>query len=191
MHCAHTRYPHRRGPYPLFPAGGNQPGPFDQLDALAWNQAWNQVPISWTTCDRGRARIEIRAIQVQPAPPTTRFPHLKQVYLAEPHAFDLELQALAGRGGAGRHEPDRDADRSPPPDRTRPRPVAIDNRDHYVRDVTVREDCWVRTDSTLSIPATMRSYAIGATPAQLHQHRRQNPLGPRLPHPLIALGLTV
>src|SRR5258707_12537782 len=40
---------------------------------------------------------------------------------------------------------------------------AIENRDHYVRDVTLGEDrCRVRTAARPSILATMRSYAIGA-----------------------------
>jgi hypothetical protein len=40
---------------------------------------------------------------------------------------------------------------------------SIENRDHYIRDVTLGEDrCRIRTGSTPSILATMRSYAIGA-----------------------------
>ncbi|GAA0381187.1 hypothetical protein Acor_02880 [Acrocarpospora corrugata] len=88
---AHARYLHSRDAYYLFPVGGNQPGLFDQLDALAWHE----IPIGWTTYDRGHGRIEIRTIQVGPAPSGTRFPHVRQVYLVERHVYDLAWKPLS------------------------------------------------------------------------------------------------
>lgn len=45
----HARYLHQGGAYFVLPVGGNQPGLFDQLDALDWRR----TPISWITHDRG------------------------------------------------------------------------------------------------------------------------------------------
>lgn len=65
----HARCLHRRGAYFVLPVGGNQPGLFDQLDALDSKA----VPIGWMTYDRGHRRQEIRTIQVRPAPKGVKF----------------------------------------------------------------------------------------------------------------------
>jgi hypothetical protein len=52
----HARYLHKRKAHYVFPVAGNQPGLFDQLDALAWAK----IPIGWMTYDRGHGRQEIR-----------------------------------------------------------------------------------------------------------------------------------
>ncbi|MEO3863910.1 ISAs1 family transposase [Acrocarpospora sp. B8E8] len=187
---AHARYLHSRDAYYLFPVGGNQPGLFDQLDALAWNE----IPIGWTTYDRGHGRIEIRTIQVRPAPPRTRFPHVNQVYLVERHVYDLAWKPLSSVAVLGVTNLSAAL--------AGPRRLAelirgewsIENRDHYVRDVVFREDhCRVRTASAPSILSTMRSYAIGALRllnftniADGTRWARDN-----FEHPLIALGLTM
>lgn len=155
----HARYLHRREAFYVFPVGGNQPALFDQLDALAWKA----VPIGWTTYDRGHGRTEIRTIQVMPAPATTRFLHVKQVFLLERHVYDLRWKPLSSVAVLGVT--------NLPATLAGPRRLAelvrgewsIENKDHYVRDVTLGEDrCRVRTASAPSILATMRSYAIGA-----------------------------
>ncbi|WP_327586189.1 hypothetical protein OHA25_03550 [Nonomuraea sp. NBC_00507] len=89
----HTRYLHQREAFYVFPVGGNQPGLFDQLNALAWKD----VPIEGTTYDRGHGhgRNEILTIQVLPAPAGTRFPHVKQVFLVERHVYDLAWKPLS------------------------------------------------------------------------------------------------
>ncbi|MCW2937099.1 MAG: putative transposase [Actinomycetia bacterium] len=66
----HARYLRRRGAHFVLPVGGNQPGLFDQLDSLAWQD----VPVGWMTYDRGHGRREIRTIQVHPAPNRVKFP---------------------------------------------------------------------------------------------------------------------
>ncbi|MFG1711341.1 ISAs1 family transposase [Nonomuraea sp. M3C6] len=191
MHCqrAHARYLHRRGAFYVLPVGGNQRGLFDQLNALDWNQ----VPIGWTTYDRGHGRNEIRTIQVMPAPPGTRFPHIKQVYLVERHVYDLAWKPLSSVAVLGvTNLPARQAG---------PRRLAefvrgewsIENKDHYVRDVTFREDhCKIRTASAPSILATMRSYAIGALRLLNFTNIAEGARWARddFRHPLIALGLT-
>jgi hypothetical protein len=67
---AHAICLYRRGAYFVLPVGGNQAGLCDQLDALAWQD----VPIGWTTYDRGHGRQEIRTIQVMPARIPDRWP---------------------------------------------------------------------------------------------------------------------
>jgi predicted transposase YbfD/YdcC len=56
----------------------NQPGLFDALDALAWENA----PIAHVTEDRGHGRAETRTVQVLPAPAGC-FPHAAQAVLVE------------------------------------------------------------------------------------------------------------
>ena len=155
----HARYLHKRGAYFVLPVGGNQPGLFDQLDALDWTQ----VPVGWTTYDRGHGRQEIRTIQVRPAPAGVKFPHVKQVFLIERHFLDLTGGPLSCQAVLGVT--------SLPATKAGPRRLAelargewaIENRDHYVRDMTLGEDrCRVRTGALPSILAVMRSHAIGA-----------------------------
>ncbi|MEU8205091.1 ISAs1 family transposase [Streptosporangium sp. NPDC049046] len=186
----HARYLHRREAFYVFPVGGNQPGLFDQLDALAWKD----VPIGWTTYDRGHGRTEVRTIQVMPAPPGTRFPHVKQVFLLERHVYDLRWKPLSSVAVLGvTHLPATLAT---------PRRLAelvrgewsIENKDHYVRDVTLGEDrCRVRTASAPSILATMRSYAIGALRLLGFTDIADGTRWARddFRNPLIALGLTM
>jgi hypothetical protein len=96
-----------------------------------------------------------------PAPKGIRFPHARQVFLIERHVRDLDGNELSNVAVLGITDLT--------PDQAGPRRIAelargqwsIENRDHYIRDVTLREDhCRVRTGSTPSILATMHSYAI-------------------------------
>ncbi|GAA1019227.1 ISAs1 family transposase [Acrocarpospora pleiomorpha] len=186
----HARYLHQREAFYVFPVGGNQPGLFDQLDALAWKD----VPIEWTTYDRGHGRTEIRTIQVMPAPTGTRFPHVKQVFLLERHVYDLHWEPLSSVAVLGVTNLTAAM--------TTPRRLAelvrgewsIENKDHYVRDVTLGEDrCRVRTAAAPSILATMRSYAIGALRLLNHTNIAEGTRWARddFRNPLIALGLTM
>jgi hypothetical protein len=93
----HARYLHRRDAYFVLPVGGNQPGLFDQLDALPWTD----TPIGWLTYDRGHGRQEIRTIQVRPAPTKIKFPHVKQVFLIERHFLDLNGKPLSCQAALG------------------------------------------------------------------------------------------
>lgn len=153
----HARYLHKRKAHYIFPVAGNQPGLFDQLDALPWSE----TPIGWMTYDRGHGRQEIRTIQTMPAPKNIRFPHARQVFLIERHVHDLAGKPLSSIAVLGvtdltvaQSEPRRLAEfvRSQ---------WSIENRDHYVRDVTFGEDhCRIRAAATPSILTTTRSYAI-------------------------------
>jgi predicted transposase YbfD/YdcC len=155
----HARYLHDRDAYFVLPVGGNQPGLFDQLDALPWTE----VPIGWMTYDRGHGRQEIRTIQVCPEPRNVKFPHVKQAFLIERHFYDLDgtptsSQAVLGVTSLPAHRAD--------PERLAALARgewSIENRDHYVRDVTLGEDrCRVRTGTLPSVLAVMRSHAISA-----------------------------
>src|SRR5690606_33977523 len=132
---------------------------FDRLDALPWAE----LPIGWMTYDRGHGRQEIRTIQAMPAPQGIRSPPVKQVFLTERHFLDLPGGPLSCQAVLGVT--------SPPAGKSGPRRLAelargewsIENRDHYVRDVTLGEDrCRVRTGAMPSILAVMRSHAISA-----------------------------
>lgn len=154
----HARYLHKRGAFFVLPVGGNQPGLFNQLDTLPWAE----VPVGWMTYDRGHGRQEIRTIQIRPAPKGLKFPHVKQVFLVERHFYDLHWKPLSCQAMVGVT--------SLPASKTSPQQIAelirgewsIENRDHYVRDVTLGEDrCRVRTGAMPSILAAMRSHSIG------------------------------
>jgi hypothetical protein len=145
------------------------------------------------TYDRGHGRQEIRTIQVASAPEDLDFPHVTQVFLLERHTYDLAGALLRTEAILGIT--------SLPATKAGPRELAeliraewsIENRDHYVRDVTLSEDrCRVRTGALPSILAVMRSHAIGALRllgftniARAIRWARDD-----FTHPLIALGLT-
>jgi predicted transposase YbfD/YdcC len=185
----HARYLHRRGAYFVLPVGGNQPGLFDQLDTLPWKD----VPVGWLTYDRGHGRQEIRTIQVRPAPSRIKFPHVKQVYLLERHFLDLEgkpLSAQAVLGVTSLSASQADPERLASLVRGE---WSIENRDHYVRDVTLGEDrCRVHTGSFPSVLAVMRSHAIGSLRLLGFTNIADGTRWARddFHHPLIALGLT-
>ena len=136
----------------------NQPKLFDALDAMAWDDA----PAGHVMEDRGHGRRERRTIQVLPAP-DGMFPHAAQAFLIERKVENLDgtprshIAALgitsASTAKAG---PERLA-----------RGVrghwGIENRLHYPRDVSWREDnSKVRTGSAPQNMAALRNFAIGA-----------------------------
>lgn len=186
----HARYLRRRGAHFVLPVGGNQPGLFDQLDTLNWKD----VPTGWLTYDRGHGRQEIRTIQVHPAPGAIKFPHVKQVFLIERHFYDLTGRHTSSQAVLGIT--------SLPTTTAGPRQLAefargewsIENRDHYVRDVTLGEDrCRIRTGAFPSILAIMRSHAIGALRLLGFTNIAEGIRWARddFTHPLIALGLNI
>jgi predicted transposase YbfD/YdcC len=186
----HARYLHGRSAYFVLPVGDNQPALFDRLDALDWAQ----VPVGWCTYDEGHGRREIRTIQVRPAPAGLNFPHVKQVFLLERHVAGLDWELLSAEAVLGitsltgfQAGPERIAGfvRGE---------WSIENRDHYVRDVTLGEDrCRVRTGSLPSVLAVMRSHAIGALRLLGFTNIAEGTRWARdsFEHPLIALGLTM
>jgi predicted transposase YbfD/YdcC len=136
----------------------NQPRLFDDLDALPWHT----VAVQHAMKDRGHGRDEVRTIQVLPAPASI-FPHAAQAFLIERHVADLRgnpKSAIAALGIT-----------SMTPQRGTPAIVAahvrghwgIENKLHYVRDVTYGEDASrVRTGNAPQNMASMRNLAIAA-----------------------------
>jgi predicted transposase YbfD/YdcC len=161
MHCQKetARYlvEDKRADYIFTAVKDNQPGLFDALDALPWQA----VPVQHVMKDRGHGRDEIRTIQVLPAP-AGLFPHAAQAFLIERHVADLRGNPVSDIAALGIT--------SMPPRAAPPAAIAvhvrghwgIENRLHYVRDVSYGEDASrVRTKNAPQNMASMRNLTIG------------------------------
>jgi predicted transposase YbfD/YdcC len=149
---------------------GNTPGLYARVDALDWDD----VPVTHVSVSTGHGRWEKRTIRVLDAPADINFPHAGQVFLLErttirtvyrrtkdskkltktkvKHAVAvLGITSLTATQATPEHLA------------TYVRAHwAIENRIHWVRDVTFREDASrVRTDSRPRTMATLRNLAIG------------------------------
>lgn len=161
----------------------NQPKLFEALDALPWTGA----QVTHLMHDRGHGRDETRTIQVLPVPDGL-FPHAAQAFLIERHVTDLrgnpvsDIAALGITSMSARRG-------TPAVIATAVRGHwAIENKLHYVRDVTCGEDASrVRTGSAPQKPRRHAQHDPARAPRQrMGQHRRRAPLGqPRLPQPTV------
>jgi predicted transposase YbfD/YdcC len=136
----------------------NQPTLFAQLDALPWADTPTH-----TTTDTGHGRTERRTIQVLSAPEDIAFPYTAQVFLIERYVTDTTTgkhSAVAVLGVT-----------SLTADRADPAQIgvhvrqhwAIENKLHYVRDVTYGEDASrIRTGNAPRVMAGFRNLAVGA-----------------------------
>ncbi|MEC3979665.1 ISAs1 family transposase [Amycolatopsis sp. H20-H5] len=134
----------------------NQPNLFTQLDALTWEQ----FPLH-TNENISHGRVESRTIRVQPAPENIDFPHVAQVFLIERYVTDVssgKKSAIAVLGITSRDTTQADA----PQIATWARDHwSIENKLHYVRDVTYDEDASrTRTGNGPRITASIRNLAI-------------------------------
>ena len=149
---------------------GNQKGLFERLDALDWAS----VPVTHKSAGTGHGRRETRTIQVMDAPADLGFPHVAQVFLIERHTTRkirrrkknsrkyttkeirsaiavLGITSLSAREAAPEHLAAYVRGH-----------WSIENKVHWVRDVTFREDAsQVKTGSRPRIMATLRNLAIG------------------------------
>jgi len=149
---------------------GNTPKLFERLDALDWAAA----PITHKSAGTGHGRRETRTIQVLDAPADLGFPHAAQVFLIERHTIRkvrrrkknsrryttkeirsaiavLGVTSLSAREAAPEHLAAYVRGH-----------WAIENKIHWVRDVTFREDSsQIKTGSRPRIMATLRNLAIG------------------------------
>lgn len=136
----------------------NQPTLYRRLDEIDWAA----VPVGHTMHDRGHGRDETRTIQVTDVPDDL-FPYAAQAFLIERYVRNLDgspRSAIAALGitsaTAGRAGPPRLANG------VRGH-WGIENRLHWVRDVTYGEDAsTVRTRSAPQNMAAMRNLAIAA-----------------------------
>jgi predicted transposase YbfD/YdcC len=154
----HARYLVGRGADYVFIVKENQHRLYDLLDGLPWSAA----PVH-TTTDTGHGRIERRTIQVLPAPVDAGFPGAAQVFLIERYVTDRATgrsSAVAVLGVT-----------SLTVQQAGPAQIAgyvrghwgIENRLHWVRDVTYGEDASrVRTGTAPRVMAGLRNLAISA-----------------------------
>lgn len=161
---AHAEYLHRRGADYLFTVKGNQPRLLAQMTALPWAA----VQVDELSDDHGHGRRERRTLQLASVAAGIDFPHA----------------ALAGRvrrtrqlpGGVARTETEY-VITSLGWDQIQPQQLAaalrdhwvIENRLHWVRDVTFDEDrSAVRTGHGPAVMATLRNLAISLHRAAGH-----------------------
>jgi predicted transposase YbfD/YdcC len=148
----------------------NQKGLFDRLDSLDWAS----VPITHQTTDKGHGRRERRTIQVMDAPADLGFPQAMQVFLIERYTTRtvrrrtkgsrkykkteihtavavLGITSLSAREAAPEHLATYVRGH-----------WSIENKIHWVRDVTFREDAsQIKTGSRPRVMATLRNLVIG------------------------------
>ena len=154
----------------VFTVKGNTPKLWDELNALDWKP----VPVQHATEEKGHGRRERRTIQVMDAPAhiRKRFPHVRQAALIERYVTRTArvrkgkrwvkrqvksaiavfiITSLSAREAAPAHLAGYVR-----------RHWTIENKVHWVRDVTFREDySRVRTGAKPRIMATLRNLAIG------------------------------
>ncbi len=150
----------------------NTPALFDAIDSLDWAA----VPVSFQTEETGHGRRERRTIQVLDATDEIRalFPHVSQVFLIERHVIrkvrkrrknSRKYKTIEVRSAVAALCITSLSSREASPEHLAGYVRghwAIENKIHYVRDVTYREDSsQVRTGSTPRIMVTFRNLAIG------------------------------
>jgi predicted transposase YbfD/YdcC len=149
---------------------GNTRKLWEELDALDWAK----VPVQHATEEKGHGRRERRTIQVMDAPAhiRRRFPHARQVALIERYVTRT-VRVRKGKRWIRKQVKSAVAvfiitsldAREAAPDCLAGyvrRHWTIENKVHYVRDVTFREDALrVRTGPKPRIMATLRNIAIG------------------------------
>jgi len=148
----------------------NTKGLFGRLNDLDWAS----VPVAHRAVDTGHGRREVRTIQVMDAPADLGFPHAAQVFLVERYTTRkvrkriknsrryktvqvktavavLGITSLSAREAAPQHLAGYVRGH-----------WSIENRIHWVRDVTFREDAsQIKTGSRPRIMATLRNLVIG------------------------------
>ncbi|HEY8642403.1 MAG TPA: ISAs1 family transposase [Candidatus Dormibacteraeota bacterium] len=148
----------------------NTPALWAELDALDWAS----VPIQHATEEKGHGRRERRTIQVMDAPAhiAKRFPHARQAALIERYVTRT-VRVRKGKRWVRKQVKSAIAVfiiTSLDAREASPAHIAgyirshwtIENKVHYVRDVTYREDASrVRTGPKPRIMATLRNLAIG------------------------------
>jgi predicted transposase YbfD/YdcC len=177
----HATYLHSRGAHYVLTVKANQPSLHRQLAGLPWKQ----IPPADRTRDRSHGRVETRALkaaEVSAAAGGLPFPHAAQ-------AVQVTRRRRPQRGGKWSTETAY-AITSLTPAQTSPAELAdiirghwaIEDRLHYVRDVTYDEDrSQIRTSNGPRVMASLRNLAIavlrltGATniAAALRHHARR------------------
>jgi len=182
LHCQrdHVAYLASRGAYWILTVKGNQPSLYLQLAGLPWRL----VPDADRDTARGHGRREIRTLKILSVSTGIDFPHAAQAIqirrrrrrLDQPKRFTTETVYAITNLLAHQAKPMHLADwiRGH---------WSIENKVHWVRDVTYDEDrSHIRTGAGSQVMAALRNAAIGALRlAGRHQHRRRQP--PPRPRP--------
>lgn len=159
----HARYLVERGGHYVFTVKENQHRLYGLLDSLPWHE----IP-TCTTEDSDHGRTERRTIQLAPLGDYLGYPTIDFPYAT--HAFLIERYVTHHRSGT-RSAHAALGITSLPTNLTHPTQVAtyvrnhwhIENRLHWVRDVTYAEDhSHVRTGTAPRAMATLRNLAINA-----------------------------
>lgn len=162
LHCQrdHVAYLAGRGAHWILTVKGNQPTLHQQLTGLLWRQ----TPQADRTADRGHGRREIRTLKILSVAAGIEFPGAAQAIqirrrrrlLDEPRRFTTETVYAITDLQAHEAKPWQLADwiRGH---------WGIENKIHYVRDVTYDEDrSQIRTGTGPQVMAAIRNAAIGA-----------------------------
>ena len=154
----HARYLHHRGAHYVFTVKANHHRLSRRLATLAWPHATRHV-----STGIGHGRAEQRVLEVLPAPPGLEFPGAQQVFQISRYRTDRTTRHQDNHTWVGVT--------SLTADHANPAQIAallrghweIENRLHYVRDTTYREDhSRARTGTTPRAMATFRNLAISA-----------------------------
>jgi predicted transposase YbfD/YdcC len=153
----HADYLLGRGAHYLLTVKGNQPTLHAQLTALPWSD----IPAVDVTRDKGHGRVESRTVKITEVPTGITFPHART-------AIQLSRRRRSLTGRRWRTETVyavTDLDQT----EIRPDEIAdilrghwrIENRLHWVRDVTMGEDLsQIRTGHGPAVMAALRNLAI-------------------------------
>lgn len=153
--AGHARYLVGRDADYAFIVKENQHRLYTLLDALPWHQA-----PAHTTTNTGHGRHERRTIQVLPAPENVGFPHAAQAFLIERYITDPTTGKISAVAVLGVTSLTTDPARLA---RLVRQHWEIENRLHWVRDVTYREDASrIRTGNAPRVMASLRNLAITA-----------------------------
>ncbi|MGS2619741.1 ISAs1 family transposase [Micromonospora sp. LZ34] len=162
LHCQreHVDYLAERGAHWILTVKGNQPSLHSQLAGLPWRA----VPDATRDTDRGHGRREIRTLKVLTLSTGIDFPHAAQALqirrrrrrLDQPKRFTTETVYAITDLRVHQAKPAQLA--------TWIRDHwSIENKIHWVRDVTYDEDrCQIRTGTGPEVMAALRNAAIGA-----------------------------
>lgn len=161
--AAHAHYLHARNADYVFTVKRNRPTLYRQLDALPWHQAPR-----WSVSEQGHGRSETRTVQALPLLehpdwPQIVFPHAAHAFLIERYVTDHTTGRKRARAVMGVTSLTGPA--------AHPNRIAayvrghwqIENRLHWVRDVTFGEDASrIRTGAGPRVMASLRNLVISA-----------------------------
>jgi predicted transposase YbfD/YdcC len=164
MHAqtAHATYLHTRGAHLLVTVKGNQPSLRNRLKALPWKA----VPVGHASSGRAHGRIENRTLKAVTVPAGLGFPHAAQAIQVVRKT--RPIKAAAGTRARWRTETvyaicTLPAEQAQPSELTAwiRQHWSIENRLHWVRDVTLGEDLHqARTGNGPRVMATLRNLVI-------------------------------